>query len=44
MIGDGGTNTNLFSQAIMDSPPLLYLPNYNDAVTESLFTQFASLA
>ncbi|KAJ7334881.1 Alpha/Beta hydrolase protein [Mycena albidolilacea] len=44
MIGDGGTNTNLFSQAIMDSPPLLYLPNYNDAVTESLFAQFASLA
>ncbi|KAF7353958.1 Carboxylic ester hydrolase [Mycena venus] len=44
MIGNGGTNTNLFSQVIADSPPLLYLPNYNDAFVENLFTQFASLA
>ncbi|KAJ7684204.1 Alpha/Beta hydrolase protein [Mycena polygramma] len=44
MIGDGGTNTNLFHQAIADSPPFLYLPSYTDAPVESLFTQFASLA
>ncbi|KAJ7932847.1 Alpha/Beta hydrolase protein [Mycena leptocephala] len=44
MIGDGGTNTNLFQQAMADSPPLLYLPNYNDTFVENLFTQFAGLA
>ncbi|KAF7358991.1 Carboxylic ester hydrolase [Mycena sanguinolenta] len=44
MIGDGGTNTNLFNQAIMDSPPLLSLLSYNDPAVENLFTQFASLA
>ncbi|KAJ6566962.1 Alpha/Beta hydrolase protein [Mycena capillaripes] len=44
MIGDGGTNTNLFHQAIADSPPLLYLPSYNDVFVENLFTQFAGLA
>ncbi|KAJ6500916.1 alpha/beta-hydrolase [Mycena sanguinolenta] len=44
MIGNGGTNTNLFSQAIMESPPLLSLLNYNDPAVESLFTQYATLA
>ncbi|KAJ7235162.1 Alpha/Beta hydrolase protein [Mycena haematopus] len=44
MIGDGGTNTNLFNQAIMDSPPSLSLLDYNDSAVENLFTQFASLA
>ncbi|KAJ7736015.1 Alpha/Beta hydrolase protein [Mycena maculata] len=44
LIGDGGTNTDLFSQAMGDSPPFLYLPNYTDTFVEDLFTQFASLA
>ncbi|KAJ7624013.1 Alpha/Beta hydrolase protein [Mycena rosella] len=44
LIGDGGTNTDLFHQAMADSPPLLSLPNYTDAVVENLFTKFAELA
>ncbi|KAJ7184688.1 Alpha/Beta hydrolase protein [Mycena filopes] len=44
MIGNGGQNSNLFHQAIADSPPLLALLDYTDAVIENLFTQFAGLA
>ncbi|KAJ7490788.1 Alpha/Beta hydrolase protein [Mycena latifolia] len=44
MIGNGGTNKNLFHQAMGDSPPLLSLPNYTDAIVENLFTKFAGLA
>ncbi|KAJ7740305.1 alpha/beta-hydrolase, partial [Mycena metata] len=44
MIGDGGTNSDLFHQVIGDSPPLLSLLNYTNVFIENLFTQFAGLA
>ncbi|KAJ7100509.1 alpha/beta-hydrolase [Mycena epipterygia] len=44
LIGDGGDNTDLFSQAMGNSPPMLYLPDYTDAFVEDLFTKFAGLA
>ncbi|KAJ7263246.1 hypothetical protein B0H12DRAFT_1103892 [Mycena haematopus] len=48
LVGDGGANGNvLFHQAMEslgDSPSLSFLPHYNDAFTEILFSQFASLA
>ncbi|KAJ6548191.1 Alpha/Beta hydrolase protein [Mycena vulgaris] len=44
LIGNGGTNTDLFHQAMGDSPPLLYLPSYTDTFVENLFTKFAGLA
>ncbi|KAJ7683531.1 Alpha/Beta hydrolase protein [Mycena rosella] len=44
LIGDAGANTNLFHQAMGDSPSLSFLPHYSDAYVEDLFTQFAGLA
>ncbi|KAJ7127571.1 Alpha/Beta hydrolase protein [Mycena crocata] len=44
LIGNGGTNTNLFHQAMGDSPPLLSLLDYTDPFVEGLFTTFAGLA
>ncbi|KAJ7235288.1 Alpha/Beta hydrolase protein [Mycena haematopus] len=45
LVGEGGANGNvLFHQAMGDSPSLSFLPHYNDAFTENLFSQFASLA
>ncbi|KAF7324449.1 Carboxylic ester hydrolase [Mycena venus] len=48
LVGNGGANGNvLFHQAMEsfgDSPSLSFLPHYNDAFTENLFTQFAGLA
>ncbi|KAJ7342616.1 Alpha/Beta hydrolase protein [Mycena albidolilacea] len=40
----GGENKNLFTRAIGDSPPLLYLPRYTDAFIEDLFAQFVGRA
>ncbi|KAJ7683540.1 alpha/beta-hydrolase [Mycena rosella] len=44
LIGEGGANTNLFHQAMGDSPSLSFLPHYTDDYVEDLFTQFAGLA
>ncbi|KAJ7061603.1 alpha/beta-hydrolase [Mycena amicta] len=44
LIGDGGSNHNLFQQAMADSPPLLSLLDYNDTFVEGLFSQFVSYA
>lgn len=44
LMAEGGQNKNLFHQAMGDSPPLIYLPQYTDAYIEDLFTQFAGLA
>ncbi|KAJ7342584.1 Alpha/Beta hydrolase protein [Mycena albidolilacea] len=43
LIGDGGANGNvLFHQAMGDSPSLNFLPHYNDAFTEDLFSHGCS--
>ncbi|KAF7314898.1 Carboxylic ester hydrolase [Mycena indigotica] len=44
LIGDGGTNDELFQQAIADSPPFLSLLDYNDPFVEDLFSQFVKNA
>ncbi|KAJ7202153.1 Alpha/Beta hydrolase protein [Mycena pura] len=44
LIAEGGEDKNLFHQAMGDSPPMLYLPQYTDAYIEDLFMQFAGLA
>ncbi|KAJ7652976.1 Alpha/Beta hydrolase protein, partial [Mycena rosella] len=44
LIGDAGVNTNLFHQAMGNSPSLSFLPHYSDAYVGDLFTQFASHA
>ncbi|KAJ7815976.1 Alpha/Beta hydrolase protein [Mycena olivaceomarginata] len=44
LVGEGGANGNvLFQQAMGDSPSLSFLPHYNDAFTENLFSQFVGL-
>ncbi|KAF8173892.1 Alpha/Beta hydrolase protein [Mycena galopus ATCC 62051] len=44
LIAEGGENKNLFTRAIGDSPPLLYLPDVTAPFIDDLFTQFAGLA
>ncbi|KAJ7612122.1 Alpha/Beta hydrolase protein [Roridomyces roridus] len=44
LIANAGNANPPFSQAIGDSPPILYLPNYNDAFSENLFSTFAANA
>ncbi|KAJ7614045.1 Alpha/Beta hydrolase protein [Roridomyces roridus] len=44
LIAEGGENKHLFHQAIGDSPPLIYLAEYNAQHTEELFAQFAGFA
>ncbi|KAH9480174.1 Lipase 1 [Psilocybe cubensis] len=44
LMANGGDTEGLFHAAIMDSPPLVYTPAFNDAYDEDIFQQFAQLA
>ncbi|KAJ7775714.1 alpha/beta-hydrolase, partial [Mycena maculata] len=44
LIANGGTNADLFHQAMGDSPSLSFLPSNTDVFVEDLFTQFTGLA
>ncbi|KAJ7614983.1 Alpha/Beta hydrolase protein, partial [Roridomyces roridus] len=44
LVANAGNANAPFIQAIGDSPPIAYLPNYNDAFTENLFSTFSNFA
>uniref|UniRef100_A0A8H7XU31 Carboxylic ester hydrolase n=1 Tax=Psilocybe cubensis TaxID=181762 RepID=A0A8H7XU31_PSICU len=44
LMANNGDTEGLFHAAIMDSPPLVYTPAFNDDYDEGIFQQFAELA
>ncbi|CAA7269132.1 unnamed protein product [Cyclocybe aegerita] len=42
LLANNGNNEGLFRAAIGDSPPLTFVPAYNETYVEGVFTQFAS--
>lgn len=44
LTANGGKNQNLFRAAMGDSPPLTYMPLFDQPYAEEIFIQFANLA
>lgn len=44
LIWNGGDNEDLFAAAMGDSPPVAYMPAWNDPYLEGIFNQIASLS